>query len=103
MERSNLLRFLLGNAAVGAGAAIALVAAMLALDVAHLRTLVLANEAGALALAVMTVFFVITFASVQMGIAVMLRGTDDEPRHRPFRLVPAARPVLQPVPVRTRR
>lgn len=102
MGRWALLRFLVGHAAVGAAIALALVAVMLATDVANLRTLVFANDAGLLALSVMTVFFVITFASVQMGIAVMLKGDEPDTPARSFRIVPAPRQSLQPVPIRVR-
>lgn len=102
MGRSPLLRFLLGHAAVGAAVAVTLVAVMLAADVARLRSLVFASDAGMLALAVMTAFFVITFASVQMGMALMLRSEDGGPRRRSMRFQIAPSRALRPVPVRSR-
>lgn len=67
-----LLLFLIGHAAIGGLVAVGAVALALAADFMNLRTLVSASESGLLALAVMTAFFVITFASVQMGFALML-------------------------------
>lgn len=71
------IRFLLTHAAIGAAAALAFVALLLAFDVMGLRHLVMNTSEGFIALAVMTVLFVITFGSVQMGRAIMSLGEDD--------------------------
>lgn len=74
-----LVRFLLANAAIGAGAAVGMVALALAADFMNLWTLVSNNDAGLLALTVMTVFFSITFGSAQMGFALMFAMTNEGP------------------------
>ncbi|MBJ3778347.1 hypothetical protein [Acuticoccus mangrovi] len=89
---THLVRFLLKNAAIGVGIAVLTVGLMVAFDFLNLRTLVSANDAGPLALCVMTVFFAITFGSVQMGIAVMLTA-DNGDRHEGRRACPEARLV----------
>lgn len=72
------IQFLLRHALIGAIAAISFVALLLWFNVMNLWHLVTHSEAGILALGVMTVFFIITFASVQMGIAVMALGEEDD-------------------------
>lgn len=89
------IRFLLTHAAIGAGAALVFVALLLAFDIMGLRHLVMNTAEGFIGLAVMTVLFVITFASVQMGRAIMSLGDDDDtPRggHK-------APEMLMPIPV----
>ena len=71
------IRFLLKHAAIGAVAGVAFVGLLLAFDVVGLRHLVLNTSEGFIALAVMTMLFVITFGSVQMGRAIMSLGRDD--------------------------
>lgn len=95
-----LIRFLLVHALVGAGIALATVSLLLAGDVAGLRGLVMRGESGLLALGVMTAFFVITFASVQMSVALAIHMAQPPSRGegRSFRFVPA--PRLEPVPIR---
>ncbi len=66
-----LARFLLRHAIVGFGAAIAAVAAIMALDLGGLRTLMFNSDAPFLALFILTFFMGLTFGSVQMGIAIM--------------------------------
>jgi hypothetical protein len=73
------IRFLLKHAALGATAGVVFVGLLLAFDIAGLRHLVLNTSGGFIALAVMTVFFVITFGSVQMGRAIMSLGQDETP------------------------
>jgi len=85
------IRFLLKHAAIGGAAGVAFVALLLAFDVVGLRHLVLNTSEGFVALAVMTVLFVITFGSVQMGRAIMSLGQDDTPgggRHQSQMLIP---------------
>jgi hypothetical protein len=100
---SQLVRFLLTNAALGAAAAVAMVGLALAFDFMNLWTLVSANDAGPLALAVMTVFFSITFGSAQMGFALMFAMANEGPPSSGRwavvlqRVLPARLPV--PVPV----
>jgi len=90
-----LIRFLVRHAAIGVGVATIFVAALVALDVARLGTLVTTSGDGLLAVVVLTFALGITFGSVQMGFAIMLMSDRDEPRRghrvRLTRLVP--RPV----------
>lgn len=77
------IRFLLKHALIGLVAAVSFVSLLLWFNVMNIWYLVTHTSEGPLALAVMTVFFVITFASVQMGVAVMAlaeREDDDGPR-----------------------
>lgn len=71
------IRYLLKHAAIGTVVGLIFVALVLAFDIAGLRHLVANTQGGFVALTVMSVFFVITFGSVQMGIAVMRLGADD--------------------------
>ncbi|MEM8663798.1 MAG: hypothetical protein AAGF49_06710 [Pseudomonadota bacterium] len=110
-KKDELLPFLLKHALIGGAGACGAVALMLWADFANLRTLVVASDVGVLAVAVMTVFFVITFASVQMGFALMLAAEKDEgddgtaraPVIAPVLAAMAARftaPASAPAPVR---
>lgn len=102
---TELVRFLLVNAAIGIAAAVAMVAIALAADFMNLWTLVSSNDAGLLAITVMTVFFSITFGSAQMGFALMFAMSNDGPpssRHwrvRFERVLPLNVPALAPVVV----
>ena len=74
-----LVTFLLTNAAIGVAAAVVMVGIAFAADFMNLRTLVSGNDAGLLAITVMTGLFAITFGSAQMGFALMFAMTDDGP------------------------
>ncbi|BBF93318.1 hypothetical protein BLTE_20030 [Blastochloris tepida] len=91
----HLLRLLGLNALAGAGAAVVLVALLVAFDAHGLGTLMARSETPLLPLAVLTFGFIVTLSSVAMGAAVMLlpRG-DSEPRGT------AKVPVGELVPVR---
>lgn len=92
------ISFLLKHALIGAVAALSFVAILCWLNVMNIWHLVTHSPDGPLALGVMTVFFIITFASVQMGVAVMaLQESDD--RNGPRGNVPE----LAVVPVRVER
>ncbi|MBB3769612.1 hypothetical protein FHS55_000198 [Angulomicrobium tetraedrale] len=73
-----LVRFLLRHALIGFGLAVFFVGALLLLDVARLGTLIGRSPFGWLATLVLVVSVGITFASVQMGFAVMLLPRDDD-------------------------
>lgn len=74
----NHIRFLFRHAIYGAVAACVFVALLMYFNVANLWHLVTHSPSGFLALGVMTAFFIITFSSVQIGIAVMgLQERDD--------------------------
>ncbi len=100
-----LVRFLLRHALIGFALAMVFVGALLAFDVARLGSLVWASPSGGLAVAALTFALGLTFGSVQMGVAVMLLGEDDD---RPTRgggrratLGPAARRLAPVVARRT--
>jgi len=71
-----LVRHLLG----GVAAASAIVAGILATDLASLRTLAFADPMGWLALALLFAGLVVTFGSVAMGIGVMALGRETDGR-----------------------
>jgi hypothetical protein len=68
------VRFLLGHAAIGVTVGVLFVAALLSLDVAGLRGLMLRGADGALALAMLLFGSAVTFGSVAMGAAIMGLG-----------------------------
>lgn len=98
---TRLVRFLAGHAVTGGLIALATVALLVIGDVGGLRSLILRSDAGFLALAVMTSFFIITFASVQMAVAVALQG-EDRTGGRGRRDMPSGY-QLQPIRVEARR
>lgn len=76
-----LIRLYIINVAIGFGIAIAFVAALVWMDVAHLRHLVLETEKGWLAAIMMVMFNGIVFAGVQFGIVIMgMAEKDENPR-----------------------
>lgn len=96
-----LVRFLLRHALIGFALAVIFVGALLAFDIARLGSLIGTSPGGMVAALVLVVSIGITFASVQMGFAVMLLGEDDEDRDggRPARLthlLPARMAVVLP-------
>lgn len=72
-----LVRFMISHAAIGFGLAFVFVAVIVALDVSNLRALLFHDAMGLLALALLFFFSGLTFASVQMGLAVMALGESD--------------------------
>jgi len=72
-----LVRFLLIHAAIGFAIAFVFVGFVLAFDLNGLRTLIWASDMTGLALFMLTFFTGLTFASVQIGVAVMLLGEDE--------------------------
>lgn len=81
-RRDPLLAMLATNALWGAGLGILFVVGVIALDLGHLRQLLTFSADGALALALLSVGSIVTFASVAMGSAVMMLGkkSDAVPR-----------------------
>jgi hypothetical protein len=67
-------RYILLPALAGALAGLAAVAALLALDVGALRSLVLASPDGWIAIALLSAGFIVTFGSAAIGAAVMSIG-----------------------------
>jgi hypothetical protein len=97
-----LLRFLGRHLAIGAGAAVVFVAALIGGDIAGFRTLMIASGAPVLAGIMLIAVLVITWGSTAMGIAVFLLPRDDPPpkRRRPARAPHAA---LAPATVKSSR
>jgi hypothetical protein len=92
-----VLATILVNALGGAVIALGMVAALLALDIGRLGTLVFGSETPAVPLALLAAGFVVTFSSLAAGSAIMRLGQDDDTgRGRP-------RPIPVRVPVRQRR
>ena len=75
-----LLRFLFRNALIGFSAAAALVAALVLADVGGFGTVIAGSDIGVLAFALLVYFLGLTFASAQIGFAIMLgqRMPDDD-------------------------
>ena len=75
----HLMRFLFAHAVIGAVIGLVVVAGLFWKDVAGLRELFVMNGAmGVVAAALLSVGFVVTFASLSMGFGVMqLRSEED--------------------------
>ncbi len=83
--------FLLRHAAMGFALAVGFMALLLGLDIAGLRTLMVNSPSGLLACAALTFVLGLSFASVQMSMAIM--GLGEKPRQPrsggpPLRLLP---------------
>jgi hypothetical protein len=97
-----LVRFLVRHAAVGFAISAAFVGLILAADPNGLGTLLAGAAGHPMPLVLLWFFCGLTFASVQIGAAVMLLGEDDGGGRG--RRSPVAPPglTLRPVPVRVR-
>ncbi|WP_374377802.1 hypothetical protein [Dongia sp.] len=74
-----LVKFMLRHALIGYAAAAVFVGVIFALDVGGLRSLVETSSLGILAVALLTFFTGLTFASLQMGMAIMsLKSEEDD-------------------------
>ena len=110
-ERPPLVRFLVKHAVIGFTAGVLFVTTMLYFDVGNLMTLISQSDIGVMAACLLAGMVGLTFASVQMGLAVMFSsesiGAPPRRATDPLRMVQEldpgilARPV--PVPVRVRR
>ena len=98
-----LPRFLIRHALIGFALAILLVGLALIFDLLGLRGLAAASRSGPVAIGVLAFSLGLTFASVQMGMAVMLLGRADDPDSGKARPIPTdqARPI--PATLRNRR
>jgi len=72
--RQPLIRLLAVNIAIGAGTAVLMLGGLIALNPHHLRDLILADRAGAVAAGLLLFGLVVTFGSVAMGTAIMALG-----------------------------
>ncbi len=97
-----LVRLYIVNVLIGFGIAFAFVTALVALDVAGLRHLVLHTDMGWLGGLMLVMFNGVVFAGVQFAIAVM-RMADPEDGNRPGgRLLRPMPTRLVPVPIPAR-
>lgn len=74
-----LVHVYIRNVIAGFVLAILFTAALLALDVAHLRHLVLGSSVGWIAALMLVVFNTVVFAGVQFAITIMRMAEDDTP------------------------
>lgn len=91
-----LIRLYITNVAFGFALAAAFVGALVWLDVAGLKHLVLQSDMGLVAALMLWVFHGVVFAGVQFAMAVMAMAEDDTPRGG------LREPALIPVPVEVR-
>ena len=77
-RKEPLLAFLVVNGVWGGLLGLAFAASAVALNLGHLRDLITISTDGAIALGMLTVGCVVTFASVVMGGAVMLLDREDQ-------------------------
>jgi membrane glycosyltransferase len=100
-----LVLFLARHALIGFALAVVFVGALLGFDVARLGTLVWASPSGPIAVAALTFAVGLTFASAQMGFAVMLLGEESDDGTgggRATRVLARRALRLVPVPARKR-
>ncbi len=76
-----LLRFLLVHAAVGIGAGWVVLAGFIATNVFGLRALIFTSPDGGVALALLLLFFALTFGSAGMGIGIMADTIEKSDSH----------------------
>lgn len=100
MNDPRLTRFVLLHSAIGATAGIVFVVLLIAFDVANVGSLVLASDVGMLASAVLAAFFAITFGSVQVGVALTLTFSDNEPKRPNGLAILSAEGARQPAAAR---
>lgn len=102
-----MIREYIRSAVAGAVLAGCFVAALLALDVAHLRHLVLTDEAGGLAVLMLVAFNTLLFGGVQFAIRIMGQAHTPSPPEEGGGLAgtlpPAALTVATEAPPPTRR
>lgn len=96
---SSLLKFLLRNAAIGFIIAAIFVGLLVVSDTGGVGSLIMNSNDGVLAVSLLTFFVGLTFASAQMGFAVMLSGKDDQDKRSGLKEfnIGQLRPCLIPV------
>lgn len=94
-----LVRLYIVNVAIGFALAVAFVALLIFLDIAHLRHLVLETSGGWLAALMMVMFNGVVFAGVQFAIAVMAMA-DDGSGPKGGRRQSVVRPQVRMEPIR---
>ena len=84
-----ILTLMLVNGVGGAAVALALVGAMLALDIGRLGTLIATSDTPLLALTLLSLGFMITFAGMAIASAIMRIGAEDDlPHDRGIEMIP---------------
>jgi hypothetical protein len=101
-DMPDLIRLLLRNAAIGFAAAAFFVAALLVTDTGGVGTLVMNSDMALLAVVILTFFVGLTFASAQMGFAVMSGDRHERGNGRGGRRLLAGPAQLKPVRVKAR-
>jgi len=101
-QRDPLLALLAVNAAWGGLLGIGFVVGAIALDLGHLRQLLTLSIDGAIALGLLTIGSVVTFASVVMGGAVMMISRDGDGPTSGKRKLARLVPVLATVSAKRR-
>lgn len=101
----HLVRFLVKHAAIGVTMAVVFVAVILVFNIGNLTVLFVQSDIGPLAIALTTVMISLTFASLQMGFAVMFSSEDidkhDAGRCDPLMTDEQMRQIgLRPLPVK---
>ena len=79
LRRHRLLKYLAINGVIGVAIAVIAVGGLLALDVHGLRRLILGDASPVLTVLLLLFGFVVTFASVAMGTAIMMLGRPPDP------------------------
>jgi len=87
-----LVRLYIRHVAIGVALAIGFTALLVALNVAHLRHLILADPAGWVAVVMLVVFNAIVFSGVQFAYAVMRLDVGDGPTRGTAVRLPVAVP-----------
>jgi len=88
------VRFMLLHGAIGFAIATLFMALLLGTDAGGLATLMRGAESWPLPALLLWFFSGLTFGSVQIGAAVMLLGTEEQPPSGGTRV-----PILQPIPI----
>lgn len=103
-QEPRIFRLLAINGLAGGLLGIAFVLGILGLDIARIRTMVIASGEWAVPIGLLTMGSIVTFASVAMGGAIMLmpRGETDRGDRGRGRRVPASGLALARIPVRRR-
>lgn len=94
-----LVRLYIVNVLIGFGIAAAFVVALVALDVAGLRHLILETDMGWLGGVMMVMFNGVVFAGVQFAIAIMRMADPDDGTPPGGRVLRPMRSDLVPIPV----
>ncbi|WP_461472549.1 hypothetical protein [Pararhodobacter sp.] len=98
-----LVRLYIRQVAIGFGLSGVFVALLLGLDVAHLRSLMLSTEGGAIAAFLLFFFNGLVFAGVQFAMTIMRMAEPEDKGPRGGRRKPVATDTVVPVRVAARR